>query len=111
MCKNNFVTPIVFEILKLKNPSIRLAESIFAFNYPHLKLHDQFIALIDTKLHGQNQLYTSFSFWDVEVLIVSLGMPDHAHIKSHRQFVALIDMHLDAKNQFYTSNSFWDIKV
>ena len=28
----------------------------------HLKLHYQFVALIDMKLHAQNQLYTSISF-------------------------------------------------
>ena len=30
--KINFIPPIVFEILKFKNPAIRMAESIFAFN-------------------------------------------------------------------------------
>ena len=58
----------------------------------------------------KNQLCTSFGFWDLKVLIASLGMPDHAHLKSHYQFVALIDMYLHPKNQLYTSNSFWDIK-
>ena len=56
------------------------------------------------KLHVQNQLYTSFSFWDLNVLIASLGMPDHAHLKLHHQFVALIDIYLDAKNQLYIKN-------
>ena len=69
-CKKS--TPIVFEILKLKNAAIWLVESIFAFNYAHLKLHDQFAALIDMKLHAQNQLYISISFWDVKVLKASL---------------------------------------
>ena len=32
MWKTNFITPIVFEILKFKNPAIWLADSIFAFN-------------------------------------------------------------------------------
>ena len=58
----------------------------------------------------KNQLCTSFGFWDLKVLIASLGMPDHVHLKSHYQFVALIDMYLHPKNQLYTSNSFWDIK-
>ena len=31
MEKINFILPIVFEILKFKNPAIWLAESIFAF--------------------------------------------------------------------------------
>ena len=30
--------------------------------HTYLKLHDQFAALIDIKLHSQNQLYTSISF-------------------------------------------------
>ena len=30
------------------------------------------------KLHEQNQPYSCFSFWDLEVLIASLGMPWHA---------------------------------
>ena len=32
------------------------------YDHAHLKLHDQFVALIDMKLHAQNQLYTSISF-------------------------------------------------
>ena len=47
------ISPIVFDILKLKNP---------AFNPAHLKLHNQFVASIDMKLHAQNQLYTPISF-------------------------------------------------
>ena len=62
MQKINFITPRVFEISKLKNHAIRLADSIFTFNYAHLKLYDQFVALIDMKLHAKNQLYTSISF-------------------------------------------------
>ena len=30
--------------------------------HAHLKLHDQFVALIDMKLYAQNQLYTSIRF-------------------------------------------------
>ena len=78
MHKINFITPIVFETLKLKNPAIWLDKSIFAFNHAQPKLHDQFVALIDMKLHAQNQLYNSFSFWDHKVLIAFLGMPGHA---------------------------------
>ena len=78
MQKINFVSPIVFEILKLKNRAIWLADSIFPFNHAHLKLHDQFVALIDIKLHAQNQLYNSIRFWDIKVLKASLGMPGHA---------------------------------
>ena len=55
------------------------------------------------KLHAQNQLYTFFSFWDLKVLIPSLGTPDHAHLKSHHELVALIDLYLHAKNQRYAS--------
>ena len=52
MQKINFITPLAFDILKLKNPAIWLAKSIFAFNHAHLKLHDQCVALIDMKLHA-----------------------------------------------------------
>ena len=62
MEKINFITPIVFEILKLENLAIWLAKSISAFNHDQLKLHDQSVTLIDMKLHAQNQLYTSFNF-------------------------------------------------
>ena len=31
-------------------------------DHTHLKLHDQFITLIDMKLHAQYQLFISFSF-------------------------------------------------
>ena len=55
------MTPVVLEILQLKNPAIN-AESIFAFNHAHDELNDEFAALIDMKLHTQNQLYTSISF-------------------------------------------------
>ena len=44
----------------------------------HLNLHNQFITFIDMRLHVQNQFCTSFSFWDLKVLIASLGMTDHA---------------------------------
>ena len=77
----------------------------------HLKSQYQFVALTDIYLHAQNQLNTFFAFWDLEVLIASLGVPDLVHLESQRQFVALIDMHLHAKNQLYTFNGFWDIKI
>ena len=78
MKKVKFVTQLVFETLKFKNPAIWLAKNIFAFNHAHLKLHNQFLALIDMKMHAQNQLYTSISFLDIKVLKASLGMPGHA---------------------------------
>ena len=62
MQKINFTPPIVFEILKLKNPEIWLAESIFAFNDAHPKLQGQFVALVYMKLHAQNQLYNSIRY-------------------------------------------------
>ena len=80
--KQLYSSNCVFEILKFKNPAIWLAKSIFAFN--HLKVHDQFVALIDMKLHAQNQLYTSISFLDIEVLKASLGMPGHAWPHTHK---------------------------
>ena len=85
MLQNQFYNSIVFEILKLKNPAVWLAESIFGFNHVHLKLHDQFVALIDgMKLHAQNQLYTSINFWDIKVLKASLDMLDHTHLNLHK---------------------------
>ena len=36
-------------------------------DHPHLKLHDQFVALTDMKLHAQNQLYTSIDFLDIKI--------------------------------------------
>ena len=80
-------------------------------DYGHLKLHDQFVALTDIKLQSQNQLYMSFCFWDLKVLIVSLRMPDHTHLKSHHQCVAVIDVYIQTENPLSNSNSFWDIKV
>ena len=50
----------------------------FAFNHVHLKLYDTFVALIDMKLHAQNQFYTSISFSGIKVLKASLGMPSNA---------------------------------
>ena len=77
----------------------------------HLELHDQFVALIGTKLHAQNHFYTSISFWDIKVLKASLGIPDHTHLNLDDQFINLIDMKLHAQNQLYTFFSFWDLKV
>ena len=45
-------------------------------DYAHLKLHDQFVALTDMKLHAPNQLYTSICFWD-KILKASLSLPGH----------------------------------
>ena len=67
MQKNIF---IVFEILKLKNLQSDCPR-LFAFDHANLKLHDQFVALIDMRLHSQNQLYTSISFRDIKVLNAS----------------------------------------
>ena len=78
MQKINFITPIVFEILKLKNPAIWLTKSIFTFNHAHLKLYDQFSSNLDMKLHAQNQFYTSIGFWDIKVLKDSFDMPGYA---------------------------------
>ena len=63
------------------------------------------------KLHAQNQLYTSISFWDIKDLKASLGMPDHIHLNLHNQFITLTDMKLHAQNQLYNSFSFRDFKV
>ena len=74
----------------------------------HLKLHDQFLALTDMKLHAKNQLYTSISFWDIKVLKVSLGMPDSTHLNLHNLFITK-NTKLHPQNQLYTSFSFWDL--
>ena len=66
------------------------------------------------KLHAQNQLYTSISFWDSKVLKASLGMHGHVWPQSPKlieQFITSIDMKLHAQNQLYTSFSFWDLKL
>ena len=46
-------------------------------DHTHLKLHDQTVAFIGMKLHANNQLYTSISFWYIKVLKPSLGIPGH----------------------------------
>ena len=74
--KINYGTPTVFEIHKFQKP---FWACLGMPGCAHLKLHDQFVALIDVKLHAQNQLYTSINFWDIKVLKVSLRMPDHTH--------------------------------
>ena len=73
----------------------------------HLNLHNLFITK-NMKLHPQNQLLPPLVF-EILVLLVSLGMPDHTHLKSHHQFLALIDMYMLAKNQLYAVKSFLDI--
>ena len=89
--KINFRTPTIFEILqKFQKPLwARLA---MPENY-------QFVSLIDMKLHAQNQLFTCISFWNIKVLQVSLGMPDHTHLNLHNQFITLINMKLHAHNR------------
>ena len=79
--------------------------------HAHLKLHDQFVALIAMKLHAQYQPYTSISFWDIKDLKASFGMPDHTHLNINDKFTTLIDMALHAQNQLYTFFRFWDLKV
>ena len=83
------------------------------YDYIHLKLYDQFIVLIDMKLHAPNQLYTSICFRD-KILKTSLGLPGNVwphHLNLHNLFITLIDMKLHAQNQLYMSFCFWDLKV
>ena len=54
--KINIGTSTVFEIYKFQKP---LWACLGMPDHPHLKLHYQFVALTDMKLHAQNQLYTS----------------------------------------------------
>ena len=46
-------------------------------DHAHLKLHDQFVALIDMKSYAQNK-HTSISFGDIKVLKPSLCIHGHA---------------------------------
>ena len=71
----NFATPTTFYIYMFQKPLWAILDMP---DHAHLKLHDQFVVLIDMKLHAQNQLYTSICFWDIKVLKASLGMPGHA---------------------------------
>ena len=57
--KINFGTPTVFEMYKFQKP-LWVCQGMS--DHAHLKLRNQFVALIDLKLHAQNQLYTSISF-------------------------------------------------
>ena len=93
MQKFNFITPIVFE-----TPAIWLAKSIFAF-----------VALIDMKLHAQNELYTSISFWDIKVLKASLGMLGHA--STHPPKLTLLIHHFNRYETAWTKSTFYLLKV
>ena len=42
-----------------------MAESISAVNHAHVKLHDQFAALIDLKFQAKNQPYTSITVFEI----------------------------------------------
>ena len=44
------------------------------------------VALMDMKLHAQNQPYTSISFLDIKVLKTFLCMPDYTRLNLHNQF-------------------------
>ena len=87
-----------------------MAESISAFNHAHLKSHDQFVALIDMKLHAKNQLYTSIIVLEIlkfsKHLWACQGMPDHTHLNLHNHFMTLINMILHAQNQLHIYFSF-----
>ena len=91
----NPFSPTVFEVYKFQKP---LWAYLGMPDHTHLKLHDQFAALIDMKLHAQYQPYTSISFWDIKVLKASFGMLDHTHLNINDQFITLIDMALHAQN-------------
>ena len=83
-------------------------------DHAHLKLHDQFLALLDMKVHAQNQLYTFISHWDIKVLKDSLGMPGHTwpHPPKLTWLIYNFNRHeADAQNQLHTSFSFWDLEV
>ena len=111
MQKRNFITPIVFEILKLKNPAIWLTENIFAFSHAHLKFSWSICSFNRYEVARTKSTLYIISFWAIKVLKASLGMLDQTHRNFHNQFMTLIDMKLHAQNQLYTSFSFWDLKV
>lgn len=67
--------PIVSEKLKLQ--ILQSDKRILAFKHTYLKLHDQFVSLLDMKLQAQKQLYTTISFWDIKVLKISLTVVGH----------------------------------
>ena len=66
-----FATLPVLEILYMPIYKFHIC-----LNMPNLKLHDQFVALTDMKLHAPNQLYISICFSD-EILKASLSFPGH----------------------------------
>ena len=70
----NSETPKVFEIHKFQKP---LWACLGMSDHAHLKLHDQFVALINMKLHAQNQK-PPLVFEMLKVLKSSLGIPGHA---------------------------------
>ena len=73
--QNQLNTSISFEIkFSFKKVSLGMPGHIKS----HLPKSNQFITLIDVKLHAQSQLYLSFCFQDCKVLITSLVMPGHA---------------------------------
>ena len=69
--KINFGTPTVFEIYVSKD-SLGMSGMP---EHAHIKLHDQFVALIGMKLHAHNQIYTFTNFLDIKALRTPLGMP------------------------------------
>ena len=79
--------------------------------HAHLKLHDQFIALIYMKLHTQNQLYTPISFWDIKVLKAFLGMPRHAWPQPPKLTLSIYKYEAICTKLTLYLCSFWDLKV
>ena len=61
MHKTNFIPSLVFEILKFLWAYLDMPDPT------HVKLHHQYVALIDMYLHAKNQLYTPDSFSDIIV--------------------------------------------
>ena len=59
MYKIKFIPTLVFEILKSVNSLLGMPDPI------HIKLHHQFVALLDMYLHAKDKFYTSNSFWDI----------------------------------------------
>ena len=58
MHKINFIPPLVFKTLKIKQPPWAC---LGMPDHAHLKSHHQSVVLIDMYLHAKNQLYTSNS--------------------------------------------------
>ena len=66
MNKINFIPPIVFEILKFKNPAIWLAESILAFFFADMQINRIIKVIIVNDLNAKNLYIKWLSFCKIQ---------------------------------------------